>query len=169
MIQARELHAWAAQTLAVGQSSEVTHRRGVSALYYGLFHRLTVEGAALFDHFGHAMEARVRRGYDHGPMKKLCLGYRPWGVSVGKSPSTFFSDPVADPDLTLPCRSFVRLQEARHRADYDLTSSFDRDFCLELLELAEAGHWMLDRLLGSGLLTAFLSALTLADRLPKRG
>ena len=114
---------------------QVNLRRAVSSAYYALFHLLVADGAkgvrpaAVRDH--------VRRLYEHGAMKSVC---KAWAVgmptNLPASTGTMVSAPI-EPQLTDVASAFVRLQNARHAADYDLTRTFNRLYSISLLGSAE--------------------------------
>lgn len=95
-------------------------RRAVSAAYYSLFHLLTTEAASNWKH--ERQRHDFARTFDHQPMKKcsenLCK----------RSP---------EGPLALVASSFVRLQQARHSADYDNSKTWSRDEVRELIAVAE--------------------------------
>jgi uncharacterized protein (UPF0332 family) len=91
---------------------QVDLRRAVSASYYGLFHLLTTEAAQNWKH--QSQRDRFARLFDHGRMKTCCskVSSRPLPVNPDEIPV------VAD--------SFVKLQQARHTADYDNSKVWSR-------------------------------------------
>ena len=98
---------------------QVIARRAVSAAYYSLFHRLTGDAVSLLaPHVSIVTNHRIHRWFDHGEIKRICARFTPETLDqplrslIGNSPS---------PDLQFVARTFVLLQEARHRADYDLS------------------------------------------------
>lgn len=120
-------------TLDPHRPRRVNLRRAVSAAYYGLFHLLSGEAAALYaNEFG--LVARICRTHNHGEMKRvsslLASDKLPKGV---QPPSGGYTAP---PDLKTVANAFVRLQQARHEADYDLTRIFRRHETLALVQLA---------------------------------
>lgn len=102
-------------------------RRAVSGAYYGLFHFL-VDQASRSSFGTTAGRAPLRnilaRGFEHGQMKEASKAF-----ASGTLP--LWMRQVA-PQLTIPADlrlvsgTFVRLQEQRHRADYDLSVTFAR-------------------------------------------
>jgi hypothetical protein len=93
------------------EPKQVDLRRAVSAAYYGLFHLLTTEAAANWKHQN--QRGRFARMFDHGRMKTC---------SSRVSSRSLPLDPTAIPiatDLKIAADSFVKLQQARHTADYD--------------------------------------------------
>lgn len=113
-------------------------RRAVSAAYYALFH-LLVEDAAreLTAAQPPGLRARLQRAFTHSDMKNVCSQFG--GVS-GKSPQklhTLLSAQLS-PGLVTVARTFVDLQEARHAADYDVSTDFNRADALSLIQKVEA-------------------------------
>ena len=111
------------------EPKQVDVRRAVSAAYYGLFHLLTTEAAQNWKHQGH--RDRFARMFDHGRMKTCSsrVSSRPLPVDPAQIP-------VAS-DLRLVADSFVKLQQARHTADYDNSKVWSRIQVWEMLALAE--------------------------------
>lgn len=101
-------------------------RRAASAAYYALFHFLIDEATKHLmgpEAGAHLYRAVLGRGYDHAIMAKTCKsfggGTLPGRVSAGL-PATF-AIPVEMRDLAT---AFLVAQEKRHKADYDLSSTF---------------------------------------------
>ena len=96
-------------------------RRAVSAAYYALFHFLLDQGGRLmFPKNLPNLRLRAIRSFNHGEMRKVCERF---------AKSTGIKDLTTNPleiDLIDIATIFVDLQEARHRADYDLTENFGR-------------------------------------------
>lgn len=137
-------------------------RRAISAVYYAVFHLLTDEAAArLTPKQPEDLKYRVRRAIGHADMKKTCAHF-----SKSKLP-THLDFPNHGPvpaDLIKVARIFVALQEARHGADYDLSSSINKLDALALLQEAEDAFasWKIVR--NKPYANVFLSALLLGDR-----
>jgi uncharacterized protein (UPF0332 family) len=111
------------------EPKQVDLRRAVSAAYYGLFHLLTTEAAQNWKH--QTQRYRFARIFDHGRMKTCSsrVSSRPLPV-----------DPVEIPiatDLKFVAESFVKLQQARHTADYDNSKVWSRTQVWEVLAEAE--------------------------------
>ncbi len=103
-------------TRAPKRPKQANLRRAVSSAYYSLFH-LLVHEAALHLLRGSA-QAPYRKGltraFTHTDMKKAS------NALIGGTLPVY--GPITIPaDLRAVARAFVDLQEARHRADYDLT------------------------------------------------
>ena len=112
---------------------QVNLRRAVSSAYYALFHLLTSQASALYAaEFG--LAARINRTLNHGEMRKVSLMIAndklPKGVQapVGRY--------MAPREVKTVANAFVRLQEARHEADYDLTRTFSREEALRFVQMA---------------------------------
>ena len=144
-------------------------RRGVSTLYYGLFHRLSSAGATPFRGGGLPPVAQVMRVFSHTRMRKVCDAY----ANSPKHPIQLpFDDLVAGPpDLRLAqvANALNRFQEARHRADHETATRFDRSEAPVLLEMAEFAHRKPEELTGLPQTAVFLTALLLADPRTRRG
>lgn len=113
-----------------GDTSTISHRRGVSAAYYALFHymtRLAVEH--VLKAADPAVQGRVRRAWTHGELantasmivvRAQALAHNPqvpatremsqWGPLVDLA--------AAHSDIVDACRRFIALQEQRYAADY---------------------------------------------------
>ena len=127
-----------AATLAIldpRRPQQANLRRSISASYYALFHMLTDEAAARLVRGTNRQAHRnyVRRRFEHGPMRRIAKAWvQPsipqWLADSGISPGT---------DLRLVASAFERLQELRHRADYDHATSFARADAQAAIELTE--------------------------------
>jgi uncharacterized protein (UPF0332 family) len=87
---------------------EAIFRRAVSTAYYALFHLLIEDASAVRANTG--QRARLARQFDHRRMKEASA------FTAKRSP--------AGSDLFVVSKTFVRLQERRHEADYDLAVTF---------------------------------------------
>lgn len=113
---------------------QATPRRSVSTAYYALFHCLT-RGAV--DNLGPNLNAvaasKLMRWFDHREMKHVAAIFssavlgRPFALLLGAPPSA---------DLALVAEAFLRLQGARHAADYDLSSSWTRRSALDFVQIS---------------------------------
>ena len=112
-----------ARTLTSTSSSAPTDadlRRAVSTAYYAVFHAVLTAGADRL--FGAGLRGTpgytiVYRSFDHGRLKRVCEG-------IARSvPSPTLQRQIGRAsvhvDLRDFARSFVELQDLRHRADYD--------------------------------------------------
>jgi uncharacterized protein (UPF0332 family) len=110
------------------EPKQVDLRRAVSAAYYGLFHLLTTEAAQNWKH--QSQRDRFARMFDHGRMK-TCSSR----VSSRALPVEPDEVPVAA-NLKLVADSFVKLQQARHTADYDNSKVWSRTQVWDMISLA---------------------------------
>lgn len=119
-------------------------RRAVSGAYYALFHCLVSEVTRTLLGQSPGAESRrhvMARAFAHVEM-----------ADASKSFSRAASRGVVElhdglrrciPEASIHwgvaemCTAFVELQEARHKADYDLSQNFRRHECLELVQRAE--------------------------------
>ena len=112
---------------------QVNLRKAVSSAYYALFHLLTSEASALYA-AEFRLAARINRTFNHGEMRKVSLlianNKLPKGV---QSPGASYITPM---EVKTVADAFVRLQQARHDADYDLTFSLSRKEALEFVQMA---------------------------------
>jgi hypothetical protein len=96
-------------------------RRAVSAAYYALFHMLLHETTMrLFPNSPPQLRHRAKRAIAHGPAKDACKRFASGGGIQGLT-----ALPV-ETELRKIAKAFAELQEARHKADYDLSETFDR-------------------------------------------
>jgi uncharacterized protein (UPF0332 family) len=111
------------------EPKQVDLRRAVSAAYYGLFHLLTTEAAQNWKH--QSQRDRFARMFDHGRMKACSskVSARPLPVEPAESR-------IAK-DLKLVANSFLKLQQARHTADYDNSKVWSRTQVREVISEAE--------------------------------
>lgn len=99
-------------------------RRAVSTAYYAAFHLLGADAASQAgppNPIG--LRVQLQRSLEHGAMKETARRFE------SKTPPTIVKRlvPATIPSgLVDVAKCFVRLQEERHSADYDLTSPFDR-------------------------------------------
>jgi len=109
-------------------------RRAVSSAYYALFHFLI--DRACRQVFGGSPRRRqlrliLSRAFAHGTMhaasRRIAGGNLPQSLGW----ATPFPQPLRDVAL-----AFMKLQEERHRADYDLSRPFSRSEAATLVELA---------------------------------
>jgi uncharacterized protein (UPF0332 family) len=102
----------AAGLLAAKPSTEATARRAISTGYYALFHLLIEETCSLWNL--PSQRPRLSRQFDHKRMRD---------ASAEFSRQYLRSSTPAERTLGTIAASFVRAQQSRHKADYDLTST----------------------------------------------
>jgi len=135
-------------------------RRAVSSAYYALFHLLTDEGSRLLPATPLGLQARVTRAFAHEEMKQVC-------VSISGIPSAALHSLQPhgfSPQLKTVCKAFYELQEARHKADYDISLPYARIDVLALLRQTRNAFdaWALVR--GTDEARVFLIALLLSKK-----
>ncbi len=132
-------------------------RRAVSVAYYALFHLLCDEAASVLVRGlrdKSDLKARTARTLDHGTMARVCRVF-----AAGALPSGLvFLQPI-DADLRFVADRFVRAQEERHNADYDLNIVFDRTDTLNFIDQVEDAFDAYNRVRQSDAATYFLFAL----------
>lgn len=169
MIGWRELHRAAVHERTL-RGDETDRRRAVSALYYALFHRLCSLGAGVFAPGGTELQAKVKRGFNHGPMLNVCKHYLLASKNGRFGPELAWQGAVGPgPELAAVASAFIQLQQGRHLADYDLEAELSSVEHLRLLFIAEHAHWQLDEIERSEELVIFVSALLLHDKWARRG
>jgi len=100
------------------QPGDIQLRRAVSALYYALFHDINASAARLVaPNVSLQTNHRIQRWFEHAEMKKVCWRFVPPKLD---QPLLSLIGETASPDLRNVARTFIKLQDARHSADYDL-------------------------------------------------
>ena len=120
---------------------DVSDRRAVSAAYYALFHHITDSAAALIaPNVSGETNHRVQRWFDHAEMKKVCGRF---GQEKLDQPLRNLIGDTASSDLQNVASSFIKLQEARHSADYDISYSLTPEETRQFIRLAvlAMGSW----------------------------
>ena len=132
-------------------------RRATSVAYYALFHLLSDEASGVLVRGirqSRDLQARTARALDHGAMARACRVFAAGALPPGLS----FLQPL-DVDLRLVARVFARMQEGRHRADYDLQAGFTRTDTLAFINQTEEAFDAWQRVRPSEAATYFLFAL----------
>lgn len=139
-------------------------RRSVSASYYAVFHCLNTEFTSQFP--VKSLELTGRQ-LEHTTAKKVATDTKKDGV--GSTPLCLFGAPVVQ-DLFDVCDNFVRLQAARHDADYDLTRKFKREEALDFYNRAKKTIKAVENLKKTDklLLRSFVLALVFNPKVQKR-
>ena len=105
--------------------NQAASRRSVSTAYYALFHRLAFEAAQLF--FPQIADAPLHsatvRALDHRTMKQVCQWFS-GAATYGRPVAGLLGGAEVSSSLKRLSRAFIRLQEARHDADYNISSDF---------------------------------------------
>lgn len=131
-------------------------RRAVSAAYYAVFHLLTAESVAvigvnLAPHF----RAKAQRWFNHAEMKKVCQLF----LTPAFTRPSSLAGLVPSADLHIVARNFIRLQEARHSADYDTSSEWTRFSAQQMVQLARTAFKSWTAIKGSEEANLFILAL----------
>ena len=149
--------------------SQIEMRQAISAAYYAVFHGLTSNGTRLFAAGGDALCYQAARAYNHTALRKVCEAYaRLPNQPLPPTLASLNPKPV-DPRITDIAKTFVRLQDGRHHADYDLSVAIEFVNAAELVNAAGAALTDLDAIQSFPETTTFLAALLLADRWTRRG
>lgn len=111
-----------------GKPKQANVRRGISTAYYALFHFLSERATAeLVGTTNDRADIRawLGRALEHGTMNDVCKFF---GNPTDKAFVSFSEQLnfIPSADLKYIADTFVRLQEARHRADYDLSKKVTR-------------------------------------------
>ena len=149
-------------------ASQADLRRGISTLYYCLFHELTGLGSDLISKGNLALRQQVTRAFGHQLMRKVCDAYARSSQPLPK-PLFRLSGNPPDSRLLIIAEAFIALQEARHVADYDITAEFGSFDAANLIQMLVAARQSLGALQGHPDLTVFLAALLLHDRWSRSG
>src|SRR5665213_1953073 len=121
-------------TRARTRPRQASLRRAVSTAYYALFHLLTSESAGLIgSNMSLTGTRKIQRWFEHSDMKRVS-GMFPAAIAP-KAIAPILGAPVSA-DLRSIAQAFIVLQDARHKADYDLESSWTKFVAQELVELA---------------------------------
>lgn len=112
-------------------------RRAVSSAYYAFFHFLIDCATRRFIRGPDRRELRdaLGRAFQHAEMKDAAKSF------AGGTPKAHIAPALSGNTVQLPLRdladAFVRLQQARHDADYNRGRDFTRQETLDLVESAE--------------------------------
>jgi hypothetical protein len=121
-------------------------RRAVSTAYYALFHLIIADSAIILAPPAPAgSRLLVQRAFQHGQIKSACKDFVTADAALRRASSRRTGLPAAledliafplDPYLLVVLTAFIELQEARHKADYDVTEQWSRLDVLSKLDLA---------------------------------
>lgn len=169
---AKDLLRHAAKLIASPTTSfaEVDRRRAVSAAYYSLFHALTMSGGVLFGNGADdALKGQISRSFNHGPMRQVCLLFKAASVKGFQLPYIALMPATVGARLFSVVHSFLRLQEARLTADYDMLAVVNPYDALSDVRLATRALDDWQAISTTPEARIFLTALLLADRWTRRG
>lgn len=112
-------------------------RRAVSSAYYGLFHFLIEEAVQqIIGSTNNVKPLRLfaARAFSHTAMRDACLEFsKSTPKPILKNHWAWIEQPDA-PSLASVARTFVQLQQDRHRADYDLATPFTKAEAIAIVE-----------------------------------
>ena len=135
-------------------------RRAVSTAYYAVFHMLIGDAALkLVPNSPVWLRDQARRAFTHGEMRNACEVF-------SKSPKAYSHLLIAplETELQSIATAFIRLQQIRHAADYDLSQTLDRVAVLEAIALAKTAMSDWNKVRNTPNSNVFLAALLLHSR-----
>ena len=115
------------------------------------------------------LKSQIARGFNHGGMRQVCLVFKAAGAKGFQPPYTLLMPAKTDGRLFAVAEAFLRLQEARHTADYDLLAPINLNDTLNDMRLALTAMRDLQIIEATPEVRVFLTALLLADRWTRRG
>jgi hypothetical protein len=152
-------------TLDATRPKQASLRRAISTAYYALFHLLVAACVQRVTPSGVAeLGPRIARALVHWEMKDACLPIsrnNPGSILLTLLPSAL------SPELRRVAKTFVELQEARHRADYDLSATYTRVDTVEYLNQTASAFEDWKHIQNNDEAKVFLSALMFAKRWSK--
>jgi hypothetical protein len=147
-----------------GKPRQASLRRAVSAAYYALFHMLAEDAASQASPPAPtALRLRVQRSFQHATMKEAAKAF----ITAAKPARNWKAPAPLDqllagspsPALESVAAAFIKLQDERHKADYDLTFQFDRSNVQALVREADEAFRNWAAIRGSDESRVFLAAL----------
>ena len=149
-------------TLDLRKPKQANLRRAVSAAYYALFHLLVAAAVQrISPKMPSGLSARISRAFTHAEMKQVCksiIAGNPSEALRELQPGGF------SPRIKLIAEEFVELQEARHLADYDPSTTFNRARTLAMLLLLDRAFEEWRTIQAAEEANVFLAALQFAGR-----
>lgn len=152
-----ELLAHALALVRTQPQSELNSRRAVSAAYYAVFHLLIFEATGHWDNV--ALRPTLGRAYDHALMRTTCNRIQ----DVREFPYTG-EKPQLVQQLKEIAQAFVRLQEDRHLADYDLTERLVHADAVRQVQAAESIFQTLRKIKTEQIVQEYLTLLLVKKR-----
>ena len=136
---------------------DVSHRRAVSTVYYALFHHIIGKAVDLIaPNVQPDTHHRIQRWFEHVEMKQVCGRFLQ--TNLGQ-PLLGLIGPTASPEMQHVASSFIKLQGARHRADYDLSYSLSSQEAHQLIRLAVTAMASWDTIAASAEANIFILSL----------
>ncbi len=149
-----------ASVLVTGQRHQADVRRAVSAAYYALFHLLIRDTVVHWSTPRH--RSRLERTFDHQRMKTASANLLQNPPRNNSVPTP--EEAVVRRKLVEVAEAFTDLQQARHRADYDLSEPLDPSDALILVEQAVAVFETWNQIRSTDLAQDYLYSLLFKDR-----
>jgi len=145
--------------ITVRSEQNVDLRRAVSAAYYALFHHLSAAAVLqIAPQVSPRTANRIHRWLDHAEMKKVC---REFAAAHLNAPLRELLGPTASADMQIVASNFIKLQEARHSADYDPGYQLGWEEARELIESAVFAYGAWERITPSAESNIFVLSLFL--------
>ena len=144
--------------------SQASSRRSASTAYYALFHRLAFEAAQLFfpQTADASLQAETVRALDHKTMKQVCQWFS--GTATSSKPvRRLLGDTEIPKHLKDLSRAFIRIQEVRHEADYNVAGEIPASEAREMCAEAQAAFVVLDAGCDEPVYRIFLGSLLFAN------
>lgn len=130
-----QAHFLSQREVGRGRPRQASLRRAVSTAYYAVFHLLSADAssqACPVNPMG--LRERVQRSLAHDTMKQAANAIQ--SNNLPTQMVSLLARPMNAQVISV-ARGFVRLQEQRHKADYDMSDQFDRTRVLGLVRVAE--------------------------------
>ncbi len=140
-------------------------RRAVSAAYYSLFHLPVDDAARLFVRDDFARIALIARSFDHGKMKEVASHFLGNDLPERIRLKLVYQTP---PELRVVAEAFVKLQQLRHEADYNVNRQFTRSEVQQLIRDAETALVSWNKVRNTDDARMFLACFSLWDSWNKR-
>ena len=127
-----------AEFLIRHDSNEANVRRAVSSSYYALFHLLVRDAVLNWKHLDH--RSRLARAFEHKRMKDASRAILKEIEKVQNLDSTDQNpEQTIRFKLSIVAQAFLDLQQARHKADYDIEEMFNpRDASINVAQARQA-------------------------------
>lgn len=134
-------------------------RRAVSASYYALFHHLSEAAVQqIAPRVSPEAANRIHRWLDHSEMKRVCGEFARPHL---RAPLRNLLGDTATVEMKTVTTAFLRLQEARHSADYDIDYKLSRLQTQEFITMAVQAIGAWDRVCPSAESNIFVLSLLL--------
>lgn len=150
-------------TAARGRPKQANLRRAISSAYYAIYHLLSSETARLFVREPDFVNigSLIQRTLVHREMKRASASIADGKLPEGIQPDGLSFQPT--PHLKLICKTFIKLQELRHLADYDTSQQFSMGQTLELIRDTERAFAAWDIVRNSDEARLYLACFLLWD------